>query len=83
MKTWISEKSWYIHVDNFVHCDEAQFDNLWELHNLFEIHKVRMFGKFVPIPRKQGLFSDNSTIVYKYKKSFLTIGSQHNNLEKI
>lgn len=57
-KTWLSESSWYIHIDNFINCPDEDFEKLWTLHEKFEVHEVRMFGKWVKVPRKQGLFCD-------------------------
>jgi len=62
---WISEKSWYIYEENFTECDETQFNKLWDLHNSFGIYYIKMFGKSIPTPRKQGLFADGE-IAYSF-----------------
>ena len=45
-------------MEGVVNCDTDQFSKLWELHEMFEVNQIRMFGKYVNVPRKQGLFSD-------------------------
>jgi len=67
-KIWISESSWYIYCKQFVECNENDFEKLWYLNELFEVHSVKMYGKWIKIPRKQGLFSEKN-ISYNFSGS--------------
>lgn len=69
---YLSKTAWYIHIKDAVNCDTEQFSKLWELHEMFDVHQVRMFGKYVNVPRKQGLFSDKDI---SYKFSGCTVNS--------
>ena len=59
-------------MEGVVNCDTDQFLKLWELHEMFEVNQIRMFGKYVNVPRKQGLFSDKDL---SYNFSGCTVNS--------
>ena len=62
---YLSDNSWFFLREDYFTCDDEQFEELWKLNELFEVHEVRLFGKYIKIPRKQGLFS-NENISYKF-----------------
>ena len=69
---FLYDTAWYIHMEGVVNCDTDQFLKLWELHEMFEVNQIRMFGKYVNVPRKQGLFSDKDL---SYNFSGCTVNS--------
>lgn len=56
-KRWLSSTSWYIHVENFFEVSQEEFETIWDLERDFIQNEVLMYGKYVKIPRKQGLYS--------------------------
>eukprot|EP00854_Cymbomonas_tetramitiformis_P000849 gene849-1335_t len=53
----LTSDSWYIHVPHVMTVSRDVFEELWSLRDGFEQQHISMFGKRIPIPRRQGLFS--------------------------
>ncbi|KAK3252057.1 hypothetical protein CYMTET_38615 [Cymbomonas tetramitiformis] len=59
-RVYLTADSWYIHRPGALKVSPTVFDQLWEKRALFEQQFFRIFGKRVPIPRRQGLFAATS-----------------------
>ncbi|KAK3287141.1 hypothetical protein CYMTET_5323 [Cymbomonas tetramitiformis] len=53
----LTPNSWYIHVPGHVRVSKEEFEQLWELKHRFQQQHIVLFGKRIPVPRIQGLFS--------------------------
>eukprot|EP00854_Cymbomonas_tetramitiformis_P000109 gene109-159_t len=54
---YLTSNSWYIHIPAIMKVEKDVFNQLWNLRDHFDQQHLVMFGKRVPIPRRQGLFS--------------------------
>eukprot|EP00854_Cymbomonas_tetramitiformis_P009916 gene9916-11742_t len=73
-RVYLTPNSWYIYIPSLMKVSKDVFEDLWNLRDGFEQQHLTMFGKRVPIPRRQGLFSENDI---SYKFSGMSVPSQH------
>jgi len=64
-RVYLTPNSWYIHVPGHVRVSTEEFEQLWELKHRFQQQHIVLFGKRMPVPRIQGLFSARH-ISYKF-----------------
>eukprot|EP00854_Cymbomonas_tetramitiformis_P019933 gene19933-23849_t len=64
-RVYLTPDSWYIHIPKFVHASKEVFEELWSLRDRFEPQYIKMFGKSILVPRRQGLFSERN-MSYKF-----------------
>ncbi|KAK3259154.1 hypothetical protein CYMTET_31814 [Cymbomonas tetramitiformis] len=72
-RIFLSSSSWYIHAPRYFEIESSVFEELWDVRDSCEAQFYRMFGKRVRVPRRQGLFAEQSLT---YKFSGLTIPSK-------
>ena len=65
-KQWLSSTSWYTYVEHFCAVSQEEFDTIWDLERDFIQNEVLMYGKYVKVPRKQGLYSPIPNTSYNF-----------------
>eukprot|EP00854_Cymbomonas_tetramitiformis_P007594 gene7594-9042_t len=70
---YLTSNSWYIHIPAVMKVEKDVFEQLWNLRDNFDQQHLVMFGKRVPIPRRQGLFSTRDV---SYKFSGISVPSR-------
>ena len=64
-RVYLTNDSWYIHIEDFLKIDKDQFETLWKLQEDVSHYYIKMFGKTYQLPRKQALYSEYD-ISYKF-----------------